>query len=267
MLALSLPFSVVCLETCASLPLAPPDSIGIEEKEDIAALQTRLEWERRNLGLEHFDAGQGCFGAADFPCAYGHWRRAASMVPEWDLPLIELARLHPLYDNDRDAELAALKKAVTLNPGNPRTRFLLGVAYAQQNDFDHAEEHLRATLQLRPDHHEARFRLANLYREREKTDEAILEYESLLGEAPGKVLIHAILADLYEARGRLKDAESSLKRLTGLQGDPAYSFYKLALFYQRTGQKEKAESAFRELERLKPSDKKSRLRPLLPSRR
>ncbi len=63
---------------------------------------------------------------------------------------ITLARLH-LYQGNTDAAVERALDAVGFQYGNPRGHFLLGVALAQEEDWENARTALSNTLQLNPD--------------------------------------------------------------------------------------------------------------------
>ncbi|RJO65082.1 MAG: tetratricopeptide repeat protein [Myxococcales bacterium] len=246
---------------------APPDVLDPLEAEQIAHLKERMTAEARELAVELMELGEKSFAQGDLEPAYQAWSRAARLSPDWDLPLLQLALIHPLYDNNREAAIEALEKAVAINPVNPRARFLLGVARHQAGLYEGAEASLKESVRLKPDYVEAHLRLATLNRERGRTAEALTQYEWLGARQPGNVLVISILAALYEETGALDKAEQALKRLIDLQNNPAYAYYKLGLFYERVGRKPDAEAAYRRAEALKPGGQKRRMRPLLPSKR
>lgn len=230
-------------------------------------VKSRFAYESRTLGVERFREGRKAFGKGDLSLAYLLFRSASILVPEWDLPLLELAELHPLYDNDLTSQRAALKRAVALNPLNPRSRLLLGVALAQAGEREEAVEHFREALRHRPDYEEVHFRLASLLREMGRTEEALKEYEWVATAQPHNTLLLAQLADLYEQAGRPSDAERTLLRLAHLDPGNPNGFVHLARFYERRNRPDRAREMWKKAETLRPSEGQRKMRPLPKSRR
>ncbi len=249
------------------LHLGPEDFLFPEEIAEIQSLRARISGMRQTSGVEHFESGRRAFGRGELGLAYGHWTRSAALIPDWHMPYIELANLHPLYDRDSGAALAAIRRAVDLFPESPRNRFLLGVALTHEGRTEEAEKAFLKAIELRPDYVEPHHRLANFYRSGGREVDAIREYEWILKQQSANASLLAILAALYEKTGRMNDAEAALKRLLSMSRDAAYAFYKLGLFYQRTNRPADAEKAFLRAESLKPAGQKRKMRPLPPSKR
>jgi len=256
-------FLCLLLIQCVHKPAFPP--ISTEELNEIEHLRVRLVMDARSLGIEHFAAGQEAFKKGDFALAYHHWSKASRMTKDWDLPLLQMALLHPFYDNDQLAQISELKQAVVINPRNPRSQLMLGVAYEQLKQFDAASTHMKNAIALNSKYVEAHLRLGNLYRNSGMPKEAIGAYEQITILQPKNAMILSILAILYEEISNLEYAESSLRRLVILHDKPAYAFYKLARFYERRGRIEEAQQAFERAEELNPLTQKRKMRPLLPS--
>lgn len=254
--------------TTACQTFEPTDWLTRQEAHEITELRVRHENARSFWGVRHFETALASKEKAQMAEAYRHFQAAARMRPDWDLPYLELAILHPIWDNDIGAEHAALERAVDLNPDNPRSRLMLGSVLVKLDQPQKAELHLEHALALRPTFDEARLRLAALYQESSRPERAIEHYEYLLNAQPENASLHGVLAELYEHKGDLERAENHLLALCRNFPRTARVFVTLAQFYQRQGRTEDAANALERARSLSPTEERSRrMRPLLPSRR
>ncbi len=251
----------------AACSLHGPSSVLPDHEFDrVEHLKHHMRVEASHWALRHFEAGTEAFSRGALGLAYQHWRRAASMAPDWDLPLIQLAHLHPLYDNDQQAALKALEQAVAIHGDNPRSRFMYGVALLQSGRTEEAERELRYAIAAKPGYLEARLRLGLLYRDIGDHLQALEQYEELVRRQPANAMAVATLAELYEENDRFSDAEQAYQRLIGLHHDSSWALTRLADFYSRRGQVELALKTRQRAEELN-RHKHRIMRPLLPSRR
>lgn len=255
---------------CAAMSCARYDPTDYLTKGEAARLLRQGEkrnYDRALIGVEHFRMGLATFNKGELDKAHWHLSRAAAMIPDWDLPYLQLAILHPLWDSDLQAEAAALAHALELNPTNPRTNVMMGSVLVQLKRFDEAELRFKAAISHRHEYQDPHLRLANLYRERGKLKLAINEYRWLLDRQLTNVFLHSVLAALYEQTGRYAEAETALRHLTSLKSNAGWLYERLARFYDRRGRKEAASAARRRAEKLQPKEKQRRMRPLRPSRK
>lgn len=260
---------LIFLVSCVCSSCAPDKLSRISQSElrEINRYKTRKVVEKRQLGILHFREGKKCFSKGKIAEAFKHFTQSAKMIPDWDLPYLELAMIHPLWDNDQQATLDALKIAISINPNNPRTHLMLGSIYIQLKKYKDAEESFLKALKLKDNFREAHLRLANLYKDQKEYYKAVREYETLILRQPDNAFLHSILAFLYEQLGKLDEAEMHFRSLIACQPDAGWVFYKLAQFYERTGHLDKAQKAYKRAEELNPSSKKRQMRPMLPSRK
>ena len=248
--------------------MEPPSFLNEKELFEIDVLRAQQAYDRRVSGIAHFEAGHRSFKQGDMREAFHHWQRASWMVPEWDLPYLQLALTHPLYDNDQQAALHALQRALELNRENPRTYYLLGITQYHLGQVEVAENHFKEAIRRNPDFEDAHLRLANLYREQGRPAQAISEYGWLLKRQPDNVSVLSIVAILYEDTKEYQKTEETLQQLIRLQGNTSLAYLKLAQFYQRRGRSREASLAQKRSDELNPRKQKRRnMRPLLPSRR
>jgi len=253
------------LISCAGLD--PTRHLTISETREIHHYNNKKELEKRQMGIAHFRAGKVSFAQGQMSEAFSHFSRASQMVPNWDLPYLELAILHPLWDNDKQAEMQALENAMKINPMNPRSHLMLGSVLIQLEKYEEAEKSLRKALELKKEYQEANLRLANLYKRQKLYDKAARQYNILLSNQKGNAFLHSILAHLYEELGAYDKAEKQLRHLIAFQPNAGWVFHKLGKFYERTGKLRKAKAAYKRAEELNPAEKKRTMRPMLPSRK
>lgn len=261
-------FWVPCLLFVSACAPDPTRYFSHNEAAQVADLRARHANAAHELGLSSFFAGRAAVAQGELAQAVTDYERAALLLPHWDLPNVELGLLHPLYDNDAQAALSALTKAVAANPQNPRTRLYMGAALCQLERYREAEAAYLEALRLKSDYNEARLRLAGLYRLQNRLADALRVYEDILTGDMQNTSVWGILAGLYEEAGRLPQAETAHRRLIVLQKDSAYAFFKYGLFLQRQNRRDEAQSAFERADALSPQARKRRaMRPLLPSKR
>jgi tetratricopeptide (TPR) repeat protein len=183
--------------------------------------------------------------------------RAAELAPEWGLAFLEWGIVEAAVDPKGALALECLKKAASLNPGNPRVHYQLGLLYEQQAKLADAVRELKAALALRSTMRDARYRLAQVLIQENAKDEALATFQVLISEEPGHTGALTAVAELYEERGSLVEAEAALLSLTKLQPQVAYHRYRLGQFYERTGNAKKAKQAFAQAEALDPRPKRN----------
>lgn len=122
------------------------------------------------LGLTQMQAGK-------LDAAAGTFRQAARLAPNDFRPeyfyALTLARAGGRGDPVRRKEiLAALEKAIALNPRDAESRVALGQTYQAADQLDSAARELQKALELEPAHTTALYQLSTVYRRQGKTEEA-----------------------------------------------------------------------------------------------
>ncbi len=122
------------------------------------------------LGLSQMQAGKLSAAADTF-------RRAARKDPKDFRPeyfyALTLVRAGGRSDPARRGEIiAALGKAIALNPGDAESRVALGQAYQSADQLDLAAKELRKALDLEPANPTALYQLSAIYRKQGRTDAA-----------------------------------------------------------------------------------------------
>lgn len=220
-------------------------------------------------GLSAADAvrrGNEALRQGDIQQARALFAYAASRAPRWSLAQLHLGIAELRAAPQSPQGLAALERAVDLNPDNPRAHYYLGLAQQNARQFQKAASAFAKCLELRPRFRDARFRLAQALEEAGDPAAAVVAYQQALRVDPRDVGSLSGLARVYESSGEILGAERALRTITESYPDIAYHYQRLAQFYERTGQPHKARQAQRQAERIEPRNHR-RMRPLRRSRK
>jgi Flp pilus assembly protein TadD len=126
--------------------------------------------------------------------------------------LRDLGEAHLLDQNPRGA-LRELLEAERLNPSDPLTHNLLGLAYDGLGRLDLAGQHFNQALALKPDFSEARNNLAVVLLKQEQYAAAVAHLEQILEDLlyPTPHIAACNLGWAYYRTGRLQLAEQSYR--------------------------------------------------------
>lgn len=103
---------------------------------------------------------------------------------------------------ERSAAVAALEKAVELNPRLLSARYLLGVEYAMDNRLNEARQHFAEVVRARPDHALAQFNLGIALAKLQQWDDARLHLAEALRLDPSNADARQALAQIDALRSR-----------------------------------------------------------------
>lgn len=128
-----------------------------------------------------------------------------------------LLRFEHKYDKqDISRALKVLKKYVTLDPENPTSHYLLGVAYFRKGQIEKAGEQFKRSLSLDPDYIQARMALGNYFLNKGNLRKAAHHYKMAAQLDSDHPALFANLAQLYLRAGKtekaLRLAERGLKK-------------------------------------------------------
>jgi len=150
--------------------------------------------------------------------AIGHLQRYLELAPD-DAAAMGVLGVEQYMDEDSDAAIVTLERALALDPGRPGTLFGLGMALA-----DHADQQHRA-----------------------------LELLSRALEAePANAMALYLIGRIHVGRGELEEARDALTASLGVDSEQADAHYRLALVYGRLGDRDSAgvhQRRFQELSR------------------
>lgn len=125
-----------------------------------------------NLGLALEGLGRTDDAAAAYRTAID-WDRG-SATPDAQ-PYLDLGILF-LSENMQDQALPLLRRAVQMDPQNPRAHEKLGLAWQQSNNLSEADNELKAAVALAPDIPSLHFELGRIYQREGKTAKAKEEF-------------------------------------------------------------------------------------------
>jgi len=188
--------------------------------------------------------------------------------------------------------VAALTKAVEVDPNSARMLYMVAEGYRENNSYKEAEAAYQKTLELQPTLIAARLGLASIYMATAENEKARVQLEKALEQKPadreaaymmGDVLvtlhryaeampylsgtaqspfvnpahIHMLRSKVYLAEG--KPAEALVEVETALPADPDGSYhYQLAQIYKQLGELKASASALEVSEKIRRASKNTR---------
>src|SRR5207245_5050555 len=92
--------------------------------------------------------------------------------------------LRYLRNDEADAAVRALRRAITLQPGHDAARLFLGLAYTSLGAYTNAAVEYRAAIALRPTNPEAYNYLGLVYYQQQRYRQALSAYRQAIAHAP-----------------------------------------------------------------------------------
>ena len=149
--------------------------------------------------------------------AVAEWRKAVPMDPDNPKARTDLG-IALLGTGAREEALAEFRKAVQLKPDFIQARNNLGAALVQLGRPEEAAAELRAILERDPTFVEARINLGEALLETGKLDEAVAHFEKVLAVNPGSARVRDYLGQALARQG--KPDAASAQWLAAIQADP-----------------------------------------------
>jgi superkiller protein 3 len=109
------------------------------------------------------------------------------------------------YLGDNPGAIAALEKALELDPNDFDAHLNLGAILHTERELQGARRHLERALQLQPQSNLARYQMARLERTEGKLEAAIQDFEKVIQAEPSWAQPHLELAQLYFRVNRPQD--------------------------------------------------------------
>ena len=172
-------------------------------------------------------------GSIDYTRASEACERAIALAPGNAEVLADGGRI-TVWMGRFAAGLAAVRRAVTLDPLNPRRRFLLASALYSARRYEEAVAAFGEAITLEPEYKAAYGARGVAYYGRDDFQSARSSCET----KPGHWLSQWCLALAYDKLGRHPDAEGELKKLQATMGDS--SAYQYATICAQWGDRPKA---------------------------
>jgi tetratricopeptide (TPR) repeat protein len=152
---------------------------------------------------------------------------------------------------DFDAATAALRRALELKPNAREANATLGLIYLKQGKLDDAAAALHAELAAYPDEVAARHTLANVLDLQGQPDEAVAQLRTVLKARPDFADARYLLGKILLAQGQPGEAVDHLEAAARLAPDDANIHFQLAQAYQKTGRADLAQQHFDIYQQLK----------------
>jgi spermidine synthase len=114
--------------------------------------------------------------------------------------------LRYLRNDETEAAVFALRRAITLQPDHDAAHLFLGLAYTSLGTFANAEAEYRRVIALRPTNPEAYNYLGLVYHQQQRYRLALSAYRQAIAQAPGYAVAYVNLAASYEALGQTDEA-------------------------------------------------------------
>ena len=150
-----------------------------------------------------------------------------------------------------------LDKAVHHAPSNPDVNYILGLYYAQQKDYAHAEEYWKKAIQIYPLHAYSLSALGSLEIHNGQTEQAIPYFKRAVQASPDSWRYEAQLSQAYLIHKECVESEKHAKRAVELGKDRASAAqFILAKSYVCQNQRPLAEQALNKFiaESIDPAD-------------
>ena len=110
--------------------------------------------------------------------------------------------LRYLRNDEADAAVTALRRAITMQPGHDAAHLFLGLAYTSLGTYADAEVEYRRAIALRPTNPEAYNYLGLVYYQQQRYRQALSAYRQAIAQAPGYAVAYVNLAASHEALGQ-----------------------------------------------------------------
>ena len=120
--------------------------------------------------------------------------------------------LRYLRNDEADAAVTALRRAVTMQPGHDAAHLFLGLAYTSLGTYADAEVEYRRAIALRPTNPEAYNYLGLVYYQQQRYRQALSAYRQAIAQAPGYAVAYVNLAASHEALGHTDEALAAYRQ-------------------------------------------------------
>ena len=152
---------------------------------------------------------------------------------------------------DFEEAVAALQRALQLDPKVAEANGSLGVIYLKQGRLPEAEAALRAELKVRPADVLSQQNLAIALDQQQKSEEAIPVLRSLLRAKPDAADARYLLGKILLAQGGAAEAVEHLEAAAQLAPGDANVHYQLGQAYQKLGRAAQAQQEFETYRKIK----------------
>lgn len=208
-----------------------------EEAEEIFNRALKLNPDDENI---YFWLGILAEKKKDWPSAIKYFE----FIRQKDENAVVLTRLSFYYSASKDNKRAIkyLKKVASIEPDNPNSYYLLGLAYFDLKKYRLAERNFRKALYLKPDYIEIYFHLGVLYDNWGRFNKAVVELKKAIESDPENSTALNYLGYSWADRGiNLDEAENLIKKALELDPENAAYIDSLGWVYYKKGLYKQAE--------------------------
>jgi tetratricopeptide (TPR) repeat protein len=174
-------------------------------------------------------------------------------APEHPILLMLMAKHYRLFfDQDKEAALNALKRAVELAPNDADTHNALGTAYFDQKDYANALKCYQRAYELSPEQPLYRLRMAYAYNGLGEHEKALDIGESFLSEMPDDADAHAVYGAICLNAGKYDDAVCHLEKaseLTGSWSNRDFLHFLITMAHDKAGRYKEADALVEKTQR------------------
>jgi tetratricopeptide (TPR) repeat protein len=147
-----------------------------------------------------------------------------------------------------------LKKAIEINPKNPKAYYKLGLGYRAQGKFSQAEDSFKKAIEINPKNARAYVEFGMLYRSFGRFPQAEEVLKKALELFPTNRPAYFVLQCVYIDQGKLSQAEDCFTRVIKLYPDDDSLYVRLGWLYLEQNKFPEAEDCFKKALELHPGD-------------
>ena len=199
--------------------------------EEAVAMYGKVLARDPDFGIAHAGLGESLFRLGRYDEAAGYLGRALSQPLEADVAgTLRILRGQSLRMLGRfEAAGAEMRRALDLDPRDPRAFVELAHLRTAQARHDEADDYLRRARELEPADSAVRQNIAEGLRKRGRYAEAVGAYRVLLADDPDYAMAHAGMGDALFQLGRYEEALETLARSVELHPHPPTATARLIL--------------------------------------
>jgi tetratricopeptide (TPR) repeat protein len=151
-----------------------------------------------------------------------------------------------------DEAIIHYRRALSIDPRDPRVHNNLGIALAVQGKFDEAMEHYYKAQEEAPEFIEVHYNMAKSLSSQGKLKEAIFHYQKVVKAEPDSEEAHFYLAKSLQQQSDFDNAILHYREVLRINSSYADAYYNIALAHQAQGNYDQAFSYFQQSLKLRP---------------
>ena len=185
-------------------------------------LQPTLEDRKLSAYAEYYNRGLDLVENQNYLLAVESIKKAVQIVRNREEAHHLLGRIYLLYLAKTTEAIKSLQTALKLNPDNPTTHQMLGVAYFRENQYPEAIQALRQAIELNPkvspDYpYHPYYDLGMVYLKQGKFDDAIICFERAIELDPDQIRVYYSLGNTYIRQGNVQKGAELIRKYQTLK--------------------------------------------------